>query len=63
MEHYLPEKKCPQCNSSDIIPIVYGMPSPGFVEQSFKEEVKLGGCCIPHNPPNKHCTECEFEWH
>ena len=62
MEHYLPKKKCPQCNSSDIISIVYGMPGPELQEQSSREEVKLGGCCIIDNQPNKHCTECEFEW-
>ena len=63
MEHYLPKEiKCPQCNSSDIIPISYGYPGFEMMEKSTKGKIVLGGCCITDNQPNKHCTECEFEW-
>ena len=63
MEHCLPEKnKCPKCNSTDIIPIAYGYPGPEMIDQSMKGKIALGGCGIREKQPNKHCTECEFEW-
>ena len=40
--------KCPKCHTSeDIIPIVYGRPSPALLEDSKNGKVKLSGCNIP----------------
>ncbi len=56
------EKKCPKCNSKNIIPILYGLP---VYEAFLKEQegkLKLGGCVIDEESPNWHCKDCGYEW-
>ena len=56
-------RKCPQCGSSRIANILYGMPefSPEL-DKSLKEgKIALGGCCISNDDPKWKCTECEVD--
>ena len=58
-------KKCPDCSSTDIIPIMYGMPGGGEMRKDYMDgKIKLGGCCVEvgENQANRHCRVCEFEW-
>jgi hypothetical protein len=61
--------KCPQCDSTEFIPIMYGYPGPTMVELSHDKKVKLGGCAIilgedgKECMPNRYCSNCEHEWH
>ena len=57
-------KKCPDCSSTDIIPIMYGMPGEKMRNDYMEGKIKLGGCCIEvdGNQANRHCKSCEFEW-
>ena len=38
--------KCPKCDSTDIVPIVYGYPGPELIEASALRKVEIGGCVI-----------------
>lgn len=58
-------RKCPKCNSKNVIPIIYGMPSyEGFLKAERKE-IFLGGCCIPIDNNGRviggeyYCKDCE----
>jgi hypothetical protein len=54
--------KCPNCDSKDIVSIVYGYPGPELFEESDLGKVKLGGCCMEIDAPDRHCKDCEHQW-
>lgn len=58
---------CPKCNSTNVIPIIYGYPTPELFEDSDNDKCILGGCCIAVNEDESslkknHCKDCNFEW-
>ena len=56
-------RKCPQCESSRIVVVLYGMPefSPEL-DKSLKEgKIELGGCCIGNDDPQWKCAECDAD--
>lgn len=59
-------KKCPKCNSNNVVPIICGEPSYELYLNSEKEKVFLGGCCIAmvDGIPayEYHCKDCEYEY-
>ena len=55
-------KKCPDCSSTDVIPIAYGMPGEKMRDDAFEGKVHLGGCEITENQPDRHCNSCEYDW-
>ncbi len=36
--------RCPKCKSENVVPIMYGYPSPEAFEEAEKENIKLAGC-------------------
>jgi len=54
---------CPKCKSpDDLVPIIFGYPSPVLLEMSKRGEVVLGGCCPPRpgqKMKNMHCKKCK----
>ena len=54
--------KCPKCDSRDIAPILYGMPSFGMQDQEMRGEIYRGGCCMEIDAPDRHCNDCEHQW-
>lgn len=54
----MPKKKCPACGSTDTVKILYGMPTYEAFEAVERGEISLGGCCILHNNPTRHCKAC-----
>ena len=56
-------RKCPQCGSSRIANILYGMPefSPEFEKRIEDGKIALGGCCISNDDPVWKCVECEAD--
>lgn len=41
---------CPECKKTDqVVPIVYGYPSPALSERAISGEVQLGGCIIEND--------------
>ena len=54
--------KCPECNSTDIIQIVYGLPPVSLAEQAEKGRIILGGCSVDISNPDWHCKKCKHEF-
>ena len=43
----MPKKKCPECKSENVMPIIYGyIDDPYAVERIKNGEFATGGCCI-----------------
>ena len=55
-------KKCPSCNSINVVPIMYGYPGPEAVSDSDRGKVHLGGCIVDFSQPDKFCKDCEHKW-
>jgi isocitrate lyase len=53
---------CPQCDSEDVVDIVYGYPSEQTLQSWFKKEIELGGCIIQDENPRHKCKKCEHQW-
>ena len=54
--------KCPNCGSTDYIPIVYGLPTSEGFDQDEKGEIILGGCCVFPNSKKKCCKKCRTRY-
>jgi len=54
--------KCPKCNSTNIVPIVYGMPGPELMEKNHEGKIHIGGCAIKLDSFDRHCNDCENQW-
>jgi len=48
---------CPECGSTDIRPIEYGLIAPD--EAYYRGEYIMGGCCISSFSPARQCMTCE----
>jgi len=55
-------KKCPNCNSTNVVPIMYGYPGPEAVADSDKGRVHLGGCIVDIMQPDLYCKDCDCKW-
>lgn len=53
---------CPNCKSSNVIPIIYGMPGSDDFKRHDDGEIILGGCVISENHPYHHCKDCKHKW-
>ena len=51
-------RTCPQCGSTDVVPILYGYPAPEAREEADRGEIALGGCVITGDDPQRHCNAC-----
>lgn len=49
---------CPECGSTEVIPIAYGMPDHTVFEASERGEVEIGGCVIFLDNPTHLCRGC-----
>jgi len=54
--------KCPKCGSRDNVPILYGLPIGEAFEQEKAGKIKLGGCLVSPENPNRYCRNCGNEW-
>ena len=55
-------RRCPSCNSEQVVPIVYGFPSPKLIEEADKGLVVLGGCVVDAKNPKWKCKACKHVW-
>jgi hypothetical protein len=51
-------KYCPKCHSQ-LIPIIYGLPTHEMFLKQEKGELILGGCVISPNDPKYYCKKCK----
>ena len=56
------KRRCPTCNSEQVIPIVYGFPSSKLIEEADKGLAALGGCVVDANNPKWKCMACKRKW-
>ena len=54
--------KYPNCDSRNIVPIIYRMPGWELQEKEMKGKIQLGGCCLEEDSPDRHCDDCEHQW-
>jgi hypothetical protein len=53
---------CPNCGASAGIPILYGYPSPGMIEDDDAGKIELGGCICTFEDPEWSCRACRHRW-
>jgi hypothetical protein len=53
-----PTPACPTCQSSEVVPIMYGLPSSEGLAAAKRGEVQLGGCVIGPASPRWYCRAC-----
>jgi hypothetical protein len=56
------KRRCPACNSANVVPIVYGLPTMFGVENEAKGNIHLGGCCVDADSPQWYCAQCSSAW-
>ena len=49
---------CPTCASADVIPILWGEPSPEAEEDAKAGRIILAGCVVCDDDPEWHCKRC-----
>jgi hypothetical protein len=58
-------RRCPRCTSEDVLPILYGLPSPEPTEESIRKvrgRVVLGGSVAFPDSPDHACRNCGYRW-
>ena len=53
---------CPKCGARTGIPILYGYPSPGMIEEDAAGKIELGGCIRTFDDPEWSCRACHHRW-
>ena len=53
---------CPECGAAAGVPILYGLPSPEFINELEPGTVAFGGCAFSDDSPQWFCRNCEHEW-
>lgn len=48
---------CPDCGSTEVVPVVFGLPGPELLERARRGEVALGGCMVDPNVRGR-CKRC-----
>ena len=49
---------CPSCQSTNVVAIMYGLPSPEGFAKVQRGERELGGCCLSADDPMWVCKAC-----
>jgi ribosomal protein S27AE len=62
LETAMENRRCPRCQSDEVLPIAYGMPSPAMVEEAIAGRLKLGGYMTWPERPDWLCGACGLEW-
>jgi len=58
------ERKCPECNNSEIAEIIWGYVD--FNDEIEKliesKKIVLGGCFVTEHDPKLECSSCHHRW-
>ena len=52
-----PRMVCPECGNRTVVPMAYGYPGAGMFGAAERDEIILGGCCVP-GLYSHGCTAC-----
>ena len=50
--------RCPKCETTNPIEIVYGMPSAEMHDAAANDVIRLGGCVVDSTNPIYECRSC-----
>ena len=53
---------CPSCGG-ELLPLVFGYPSPEMMKAANRGEIALGGCVLPEDPPLYECSACDSRFY
>lgn len=56
------KKTCPRCESTRVVPIAFGYPSPEMIRAAEREEIAIGGCVISDDDPKLACLDCGMQF-
>eukprot|EP00798_Chlamydomonas_sp_ICE-L_P020521 gene20521-27313_t len=59
---YIRQMRCPRCGGGRVVPIVYGFPSPAFLEGMKSRRLILGGDHLIENCHVWACTKCNSSY-
>jgi hypothetical protein len=54
--------RCPRCDSTAVLPIIYGLPAEELRREAEAGKVALGGCSVTDNDPSRVCDDCGWTW-
>jgi len=54
--------RCPECDSGDVRPILYGAPSEAMWELCANRHAIWGGCLVDGHEPQWACGSCHRNW-
>ena len=55
------DRRCPRCNSDEVLRAFYGLPSEEMIEESIAGRALLGGCAVWPESPDWQCVACGHE--
>ncbi|MBC9928965.1 hypothetical protein ICL07_01180 [Chitinophaga qingshengii] len=62
-EPFAAKKTCPVCLSrKNVIPVLYGFPSPKMFRDADAGKIALGGCVIGDYHPTRYCKKDHLEF-
>ena len=53
---------CQSCGG-ELLPLVFGYPSPEMMKAATRGETALGGCVLPEDPPLYECSACDSRFY
>lgn len=53
---------CPNCDSTSVIPVMYGLPDKKLMKMHENGKIHHHGCVLSENMPEWHCKACGHEW-
>jgi hypothetical protein len=56
------EMKCPECDNTNVVPILYGYPNAKGIEDVKAGKMVLGGCIVRGNDPKHYCKDCKTKF-
>ncbi len=54
--------KCPECESQNIIELIWGYPSSELRENKNHKKFELRGCIVDSDSKKWKCNDCLNEW-
>lgn len=55
-------RECPHCGSTAVIPVGYGLPTPGMLQAYAAGRLALGGVRETPGSPHWRCRGCDRTW-
>ena len=57
-----PAVECPRCHRRTGVRVLIGSPTEEAEELAMQGKLYLGGCLSGPSDPDRHCSQCQYEW-